>query len=419
MDQAKARELLTQKLREGPKSTIAGIGSRELPSDKSALLFKASCLSVITEFSSFSSGGAPGSDATIEHGVKAALGILFDGPEYNQMVSKFLQVYLPGRFFNGRSSSDPGMIDSTKLLMHQKAIQLAHETHPALIKGINMKPFVINLHARNGHQVLGESLDQKVRSVICYTRDGAKNDQITQKTGGTGQALRLAHRFNIPALNIGNPDDEAKLERWVEKRGQWLQQTYGFDIHEIHHNYTSQFSAGLNHIIGDLVKDASNLKLDLLIHGCNCFNTMGSGIAKSIRNAFPEAYHADQMTVKGDKRKLGSYTEADTLCEDHPIKIINAYTQYQYGRENKLYFDYDAFKKILKTLNDTYPGSLVGFPRIGAERAGGCWLTIAEMIKINAPRLKPVIVFHPNDLEYKPGHHKQRAIEHEQRGFNF
>mgnify|MGYP001795501660 FL=1 len=37
-------------------------------------------------------------------------------------------------------------------------------------------------------------------------------------------------------------------------------------------------------IKGDLVKLAIKGEFDLIIHGCNCFCTMGAGIAKTIRS---------------------------------------------------------------------------------------------------------------------------------------
>jgi O-acetyl-ADP-ribose deacetylase (regulator of RNase III) len=41
---------------------------------------------------------------------------------------------------------------------------------------------------------------------------------------------------------------------------------------------------------GDLIKKAKEGEFDLIVHGCNCFCTMGGGIAKGIKREFPEAY---------------------------------------------------------------------------------------------------------------------------------
>jgi hypothetical protein len=57
---------------------------------------------------------------------------------------------------------------------------------------------------------------------------------------------------------------------------------------------------------GDLVKLALDGSFEVIIDGCNCQCAMGAGIAKAIKQAFSEAYHADKATGKGSRTKLGS-----------------------------------------------------------------------------------------------------------------
>lgn len=408
VDNCQKNELL-KFLRGGPVSYTAGIGSRKLPSSKSETLFKAAFISVLTDRYGYSSGGAGGSDATIEHGVKAALQLISSGPEYVDLVNQYLNVYLPFPYFNGRSASQPGMIDAQALPKAPQAQDLAKSIHPATQNKKTLSSHALAFHSRNGHQVLGVSLDTPVRSILCFTGDGAKKGaSITQKTGGTGQALRLADKFGVPVVNIGNRADEAAIQRWIESRSKHLLAKYGIDVDEAHHEYVSNYTAGIHHHVGDLVEDSDSLNLDLIVHECNCFNTMDSEVALSIKNKFYDAYLADQHTVKGDRKKLGTFTSADCPSGDRKVTVINAYTQYKHGQNNDLHFDYDAFKDILKRLNSEHPGARVGFPRIGSNGAGACWLTIAEMINVYAPRLNPVVVSRPTDLEYKPERQKNR-----------
>ncbi len=132
-------------------------------------------------------------------------------------------------------------------------------------------------------------------------------------------------------------------------------------------------------IKGDLIKLALEGKFDIIIHGCNCFCTMGAGIAKAIKSEFPEAFKADQITEKGDKSKLGIFTQATTTRSGHPITVINAYTQFNY-RGKGIKADYDAIRKIFKKLKSEFPGKRFGFPLIGAGLAGGDWKVISEII---------------------------------------
>ena len=100
----------------------------------------------------------------------------------------------------------------------------------------------------------------------------------------------------------------------------------------------------MNRIEGDLLKLAGQGHFDVIIHGCNCFCTMGAGIAKAIRDQFPAAYEADLATEKGSREKLGSYSSAEVAIDDHLLTVVNAYTQFNY-RGAGVKADYDAIRK--------------------------------------------------------------------------
>ena len=51
------------------------------------------------------------------------------------------------------------------------------------------------LHARNSLIMFGDWLDSPVHFVLCWTENGLVK-------GGTGQAIRIAHRHNIPVFNL-------------------------------------------------------------------------------------------------------------------------------------------------------------------------------------------------------------------------
>ena len=135
----------------------------------------------------------------------------------------------------------------------------------------------------------------------------------------------------------------------------------------------------MNIIKGDLIKMTMAGHFDVIIHGANCFNTMGSGIAKQIREKFPEAYAADCATVAGDRSKLGTYTEAHYNF----LVVVNAYTQYDFNKrgESKDLFEYDSFRAILDSLAAKYVGSSFGLPMIGCGLAGGDKTRIIKIIE--------------------------------------
>ena len=132
-------------------------------------------------------------------------------------------------------------------------------------------------------------------------------------------------------------------------------------------------------ISGDLIKLALDGQFDVIVHGCNCFCTMGGGIARAIKEVFPEAYEADCKTKSGDKGKLGTYTKAAVEKNGHKITVINGYTQYDFSGYGPL-VDYDAVRKLFANIKKDFSGQKIGYPKIGAGLAQGDWNIISEII---------------------------------------
>ena len=125
----------------------------------------------------------------------------------------------------------------------------------------------------------------------------------------------------------------------------------------------------LKHTTGDLLKLARKGKFNVIVHGCNCQNTFGKGIALEIKRRYPAAYAADKQTKAGDRNKLGTYT----VMLGKLFNIVNAYTQYHYnsGADKADLFEYEAFQQVLDALASQYPICKFGFPMIGCGLAGG------------------------------------------------
>jgi len=141
----------------------------------------------------------------------------------------------------------------------------------------------------------------------------------------------------------------------------------------------------LKHAKGNLISMAAEGDFNIIMHGCNCHNTMGSGIAREIRERYPEAYAVDCMTTAGDRSKLGTVTivEVDNDVGESMI-IVNAYKKYNFnkGCEFNDVFEYDAFQRILNAFaHDAGPNMQIGLPYIGMGLAGGNKERIMAMIE--------------------------------------
>ncbi len=130
--------------------------------------------------------------------------------------------------------------------------------------------------------------------------------------------------------------------------------------------------------------DALSHEEGIIVHGCNCHGVMGAGIAKSIKNCFPNAYNVYRHEYENNGLFLGNITYTMVL----PNKIIvNANTQYDTGTD-KRYVNYEAvakcFSKVLELADLQYSKTGkkldIVFPMIGAGLAGGNWKIIETII---------------------------------------
>lgn len=144
-------------------------------------------------------------------------------------------------------------------------------------------------------------------------------------------------------------------------------------------------------IDGNLLKLALQNEFDVILHGCNCFCTMGGGIAKQIKDQFPEAYQADLKTKKGDKSKLGTYTSTKIIRDGISFIICNCYTQFMYS-SNTPQVDYNAIRDVMKRIAKDFPDKRIGYPLIGAGLAGGDWNLISNIINEELAGLDHVLV---------------------------
>ncbi len=151
----------------------------------------------------------------------------------------------------------------------------------------------------------------------------------------------------------------------------------------------------MEQIAGDLIDLALGGKFDVIVHGCNCFCTMGAGIARAIQDEFPEAFAADLVTVKGAQNKLGDFSYATVVRGMHEITIVNGYTQFHYHGDSVL-VDYDAIRQVFAKIREKYPAKRIGYPKIGAGLGGGDWNIVKDIIETELSGMDHTLVV------YKP-----------------
>ena len=159
----------------------AGIGSRATPNDVLDIM---TSLAAKLEIDGWvlRSGGAAGADSAFERGVK-------------DPANK--QIFLPWRGFNG---SDSPLCELTR-----EAYDMARAHHP---NWDACSTVARKFHARNSYQVMGPTLTDPSRMVVCWTVNALM-------AGGTGQALRIAQHHGIEICNLADDKVRRRVEEYI------------------------------------------------------------------------------------------------------------------------------------------------------------------------------------------------------------
>lgn len=133
-----------------------------------------------------------------------------------------------------------------------------------------------------------------------------------------------------------------------------------------------------------IVKEIKGSILDapqkFIAHGVNCQNVMGSGVAKVLFERYPDVksrYHSYCESVAVESR-LGSV--CSTRFQDDGKIILNLFTQFRYGYNNKRYVNYAAIAQCFKNLITYGTIKEVAIPKIGCGLAGGDWEIVRQII---------------------------------------
>jgi O-acetyl-ADP-ribose deacetylase (regulator of RNase III) len=135
------------------------------------------------------------------------------------------------------------------------------------------------------------------------------------------------------------------------------------------------------HKDGDIFKGSETFK----VHQVNCKGAMGAGIAKQVRNDYPEVYYsykkACEMTDESSKL-LGMVQVVQTK---KGFYIVNLFGQDDYYSPTGRCTNYEAFytglEKIKTYIIEKNLPKEIAFPcRIGSALAGGDWDVIYAMI---------------------------------------
>lgn len=132
----------------------------------------------------------------------------------------------------------------------------------------------------------------------------------------------------------------------------------------------------ITYVKGDLLETPH----EIIVHGCNAQGVMGSGVAKAIRDKYPEAFEAyrKECDSENDKEALLGRV-IPVVVNDHKL-VVNAITQMNYGGGGQCYVSYIAIDIVMQSLSLLEKNEPICMPKIGAGLGGGDWKKIEQII---------------------------------------
>ena len=153
-------------------------------------------------------------------------------------------------------------------------------------------------------------------------------------------------------------------------------------------------------LLPTITKDIFDCKEDIIGHQTNCKGVMGKGIAKTVKEKYPNVFDAYRDYCNTIEEPLGTVQ----IIESDDKYIANIFGQYSFSNTSRM-TDYDALGKALTDLKEyCIENKLsVALPyKIGCVNAGGDWTIVEKLIHhIFYTGIKIPIVLYKLDNGYK------------------
>jgi len=131
---------------------------------------------------------------------------------------------------------------------------------------------------------------------------------------------------------------------------------------------------------GDVLTSTS----ELICQGNNAKGAFNSGLAKNIRDKYPEVYAKYKEAYDKGLIELGKIQIVDVTNDFENKKIVNCITQENYGYDGAKYTSYDALDTCMKKLRiyceEHYVRSIAIPWHMCSDRGGGNWNVVLSII---------------------------------------
>lgn len=129
----------------------------------------------------------------------------------------------------------------------------------------------------------------------------------------------------------------------------------------------------IEYIKGDIIDVALFYKIKNIAHNCNCFHTMGAGVAKRLNEyTGNRLLTEDKTSPHGDINKMGTYT----MIQYRGMKFFNLYGMFAYRtllkshKPNNVFVHWKSLQTALLNAIMDVDGDFI-VPIMGCDLAGG------------------------------------------------
>lgn len=133
----------------------------------------------------------------------------------------------------------------------------------------------------------------------------------------------------------------------------------------------------IKYVKGDLL----NAEQNIIVHQCNAQDTMGSGVAKAIRDRYPQVYN-DYVKYFQDipKPSRMGMVLAVQVGTERSVTVCNLIGQLHYLPRGIRHTSYDALTKGFEEIKRHTKEDLA-MPKIGCGLGGGDWKIVSAIIE--------------------------------------
>ena len=151
----------------------------------------------------------------------------------------------------------------------------------------------------------------------------------------------------------------------------------------------------IEYVVGDLIESGE----PVIAHGCNTVGVMGAGIARAVKDKWPEVYDQYDASCADGTFDAGS---AQRCVGDDDRTVYNLGTQRNPGASATYWLVFLSFANMFESMK-TWGHDRVAIPRIGCGIGGLEWSGVAAAIDSalvsGGSEIEVVVYTHPSEAD--------------------